>query len=155
MRIFLTFLIVFFCNHLFSQESKTKLLLGKKETYVRNYLDSLTNANKSAGVYFEEDKNEYGELSMGVYSEEDESVLGYLVIYCFFQKIGDEQVCVRQLIGGSPEYGEKQKPSPSSEFKQLSKNKWTKPFDMGFTILAEYVLEEENDTYYITFNLVY
>jgi hypothetical protein len=106
-NIFLKSWVLFFLFCLsyqaFSQESKNPILLGRKETYVRNYLDSLTNANKSAGVYFEEDKNEYGEVSMGVYSEEDESVLGYLVIYCFFQKIGDEQVCVRQLIGGSPE----------------------------------------------------
>lgn len=137
-----------------AQESKIKLLLGKSESYVKNYLDSLVKVHKSDGVYFEKDKNEYGEVSMGVYSEDDESTIDCLAFYCFFMKVGKEQVCVRQLIGGSPEYGEKQKQILFKDFTKVSDNKWSKPFDMGFTLIAEYVLERENETYYITFSLV-
>jgi hypothetical protein len=144
-------LLVLFVSNAFSQKVPY-LLLGKNEIYVRNYLDSIVNANKAYGIYKEEGKNDYGQISMGVYSEEDESVLDCLVIYCFFQKVGNNQVCIRQLIGGSPEYGEKHKAILSKDFKQLSKNKWSRPFNMGFSVLAEYVLEKE--TYYLTYNLV-
>ena len=153
-QLFVLTLITSLALNSFAQETKIKLLLGKSESYVKNYLDSLVKVYKTDGMYFEMDKNEYGEVSMGVYSEDDEAIIDCLAFYCFFQKVGKEQMCVRQLIGGSPEYGEKQKATLLSGFKQSSKNKWTKPFDMGFTILAEYVLEKENETYYITLSLV-
>ncbi len=152
MRYLILFFFLIISHYTYSQEPDFKILLGKNESYVRNYFNAVVKANKASGVYLEERKNKYGQTSMGIYSEQDEDLLGCLVIHCFFQKVGDDQVCIRQLIGGSPEYGEKYKVILFKDFKQLSKNKWSRPFNMGFTVLSEYVLEKEN--YYITYNLI-
>ncbi len=146
--------MIYISSNSFGQTSKTQLLLGKTEKYVRAYLDSIVNENKDNGVYKEESKNKYGQISMGVYSENEEEILDCLTIYCFFQKIGDDQVCIKQFIGGNPEYAETQIAALNKDYKKITSNKWTKPFKMGFSVLAEYVLDKTDETYYITFDLV-
>ncbi len=151
--IVLTLLIVLSSNS-FGQASKTKLLLGMTDKYVRRYLDSIVSANKNNGVYLEESTKREGRISMGVYSENEEEILDCLAIYCFFKKVGNEQICIEQLIGGNPEYGEIQKAVLNSNYKKIGANKWTKPFKMGFLVLAEYVNDKSKDLYYITYKLV-
>ena len=91
------------CMKSFSQEQPIKMLLGKTDKYVRNYLDSIARIYDANGVEFSEKMDKKGFGSMGLTSEEGEDFMDCLMIYCFFQQLGNERICIKQLIGGSPE----------------------------------------------------
>ncbi len=113
----------------FSQIDHLQILLGKTESQVRHYLDSLNSLKKNPYYKIEKDISQDGNLILkSGFSISDEQFYTCTSIWTFFNRIQGTEICVNQRFLGGVEYAQSNLSFIKDNFEFVSEGRWQKPF---------------------------
>ncbi len=134
--------LIGFCFKCLSQVDHVSVLIGKTDTDVSNYLDSLNNTHPSSYYKIKRSTSSDGNLTFQVDSYlGDETYWHFYAIIIFFKRINGIEICTTQMIMGSLEFAQYNLSYVKDNFHFVSENVWEKPWVLlpQFKILAKFI----------------
>lgn len=140
MKPFFILIIIFqlFSSSLKAQEP-VKVLITKNEDEVVNYLNSLIQRSDNKELKIERSISDNGALTiqLGVPLNENDK-FGFLDLTFVFHRFQKEEICVTQLVMGSPTYIYSNLSFIKDKFEFISSNNWQLQLGGGAYITAIY-----------------
>lgn len=153
-RISISILTFFIFNSSFSQINHIDVLIGKLDSHVTKYFDSLNNLKSNPYYKIKRDVTNYGDMLLSVeFSSVDQSYYNCLSITTRFTRSQGSEFCDKQYITGRSEFAKPNLDFIKDNFTFVQeKNIWEKVLIPGhFKVVATF--ESEEKFYNITYEL--
>lgn len=151
-KIFIFLLFFVSTNLCFSQIDHIRVLIGKTESEVRHYLDSLNSLKSNPYYKIKENVSVNGNLYLECgYSIFDEEYYTCTFLLVGFQRFSGTEVCTNQTISGSVEYAQSNLSFIKDNFKLVSAQRWENPFSSSnkFKMVATFERREGDYPVYV------
>lgn len=159
MKILLVIICTFIYFSSFSQIGNVQVLIGKYDTYVKKYFDSLNSLKPNPYFKIKKDFSKNGEMVLiAEFATSDQPIFGCYFIMVLFQRTKDgNQICISEKISGEVQYADGNLNYIKDNFTRIPSEtaKWEKPFgyDLTFKIIAEFERRDGNyPSYVITYS---
>jgi|SRR5690348_3178118 len=152
-RILISILLFFTCYSSFSQISHIELLIGRSDSDVTSYFDSLNSLKRNPYYKIKKGVSNYGDMILSVeYAIDDESYYTCSSIMTRFARLKGEEFCDREYVMGSTEFATSNLDFIKDNFKFVSENNWEKILVPDhFKIVASF--EKQENSYLIKYEL--
>ena len=155
MKYLFVFTFSFFVLNSYSQLKNMNLLLGKSDQEVINYLDSLNGLKNNPYVKIKRDITNDGDLILkDDFALSDESYYTCYGVMLVFKRVGEKEICVRQLVIGSTEYADSNMDFLKDNFEHVGDDKWKMIWNDKLQVTAKFERKEADyPSYVITYDL--
>ncbi|WP_121353168.1 hypothetical protein [Flavisolibacter nicotianae] len=147
MRKILFPLLLLITTNAFSQIDHIKVLIGRPESAIREYFDSLNHLKSNPAYRIDRDVAENGDLMLSVsFSLKDEDFYTCIGIAVVFIRIsGGEEICRTQVVHGSSKNAQPNLAYIKDNYKYIKENYWERAIAPGAKIGAEFKSEMVNN----------
>jgi len=158
MKLTLAFIFTFLYLSSFSQIGNVQVLIGKYDTYVKKYLDSLNSLKPNPYFEIKKDFTKNGDMVLiAKFPLSDQPIFGCYFIMVLFQRTPNgNQICTSEKISGEVQYADWNLNFIKDNFTRIPSEtaKWEKPFGLTFKIIAEFERQDGNlPSYVITYSV--